>query len=1146
MKNPFKKRLRKDIFLKTHGSFMGVLLALGFASPASAMQPLGGTTKLAAGEWHTCAMGGGGVVKCWGFGWEGSLGTGAADIRAYAANVIGLGEAAADVSVGLWHSCARTVSGAIKCWGSNLRSESGGSVQPSYLPNTVSGLGSGALALATRYMHSCAVTAAGGVKCWGYNDSGQLGGGNVGPAQGVPVDVVGLTGGATGVATAEFSSCAIVAGKVKCWGSDPQAGLAPQEVAGLSGITQIVGGMQHYCALSAAGGVKCWGQRPGDGSAASASPVDVTGLSSGVALLAAGLYHTCAITQGGATWCWGKNDWGQLGDGTREERLQPVDVTANVGALAAIGAGGVHSCGAAANGDTRCWGTYLYGRLGNNEEDDLHVQPVAVVGLGSGTAQVSAAHNYTCATTTGGGAKCWGLNNSGYLGDGTRNLRGAPVDVTGLTSGVLSVATSAYHACAVSSGGGVKCWGLNMYGALGNAGAGPESLVPVDVTGLGAAATAVTAGVYFSCAIVSGGGVKCWGRNDQGQLGNNTLSDSTSPVDVIGLDGVAVQITAGSAHACAVTSTGRAQCWGVNEFGQLGDGTRVRRLTATTVSGMESGIVAITSRQSTSCALTSAGAMKCWGGNWIGQLGDGTNVSVRDLPAQVVGLTSGVQSMSVHQENTCAVMTSGQLKCWGSNFSGNLGRPVGTPGYSNTPLDVPGQSNVSSVSVGATHNCSISTGGALQCWGNNEYGALGSGTLAIEFAPVSVLTYDTVPDAFSFAPKQNVAPGTSQVSAPATITGLESAAPISVSGGEYSIGCGATYTSAPGEIAPNSSVCVRHQSAAAPGASVTTTLVIGGVSAVFTSTTSRGGDLAVRSDFNGDGRSDILWYHTVVGGLYQLLMNGLATGSAAVIDQETDLNWKVAAVGDLNGDGRVDIVWQHDTTGEVRGLLMDGATVLSEGTIYTEPNTQWKVVGAGDFNGDGNADLLWKNNTTGDVFLFLLNGLNVVSGGVIYSEPNTNWVIQKVADFNGDGRADVLWRNVATGDVFVLLMNGTTVTGGGVIYSEPNTAWQIQAAADFNGDGRADVLWRNTTTGDVYMMLMNGTTITGGSVFYGEPNAAWKIVATGDYNGDGRADILWRNTATGQVFMMLMDGFTISGGGFVYTETDQNWKILGP
>jgi hypothetical protein len=302
--------------------------------------------------------------------------------------------------------------------------------------------------------------------------------------------------------------------------------------------------------------------------------------------------------------------------------------------------------------------------------------------------------------------------------------------------------------------------------------------------------------------------------------------------------------------------------------------------------------------------------------------------------------------------------------------------------------------------------------------------------------------------------------------------------------------------------------------------------------------------VAKRSDFDGGGTSDILWYNSTTGMLYELQMNGMTTGTAAVIDTRADLNWKVVAVADINGDGRADVVWQNNATGVVQGLIMNGTTVTSSGTIYTEPNTNWKVVGAGDFNGDGRADLLWKNNATGDVFLLLLNGLTPTGGGVVYSEPNTNWVIQQVADFDGNNRADILWRNVATGDVYMMLMNGTTVASGAVFYSEPNTNWQIQQAADFDGDGRADILWRNVTTGDVYMMFMNGTSLAGGSVFYGEPNTAWKIVAAGDYNGNGRADILWRNTTTGQVFMMLMNGATIVQGDFVYTEPNQDWKIL--
>jgi hypothetical protein len=428
--------------------------------------------------------------------------------------------------------------------------------------------------------------------------------------------------------------------------------------------------------------------------------------------------------------------------------------------------------------------------------------------------------------------------------------------------------------------------------------------------------------------------------------------------------------------------------------------------------------------------------------------------------------------------------------------------------------------------------------------GVSEESGLPGGMRALRVGSVS----DTIPDAFGFAPHENAPLSSVRVSSAITPTGYDTATSISVSSGEYSIGCTATFTAAAGTIRPGESVCVRHTSSNQAGGSVTTVLTIGGVSGNFRSTTATTTPPAakVTGDLNGDGRSDILWYHNESGALYVMQTNGFAPGNSALIDQEGDLNWKVVAVADLNGDGRADVVWQHATTGQVYGLLMDGTAAISEGTIYTEPNTQWKIVGAGDFNADGRADLLWRNAATGDVFVLAMNGLTPIDGDVIYSEPNPQWRIQKIADFNGDEKADILWRNNTTGDVFMMLMNGTVVASGGVIYSEPNTDWQIQGAADFNGDGRADILWRNAVTGSLFMQQMNGTAILAAGAFYTESNAAWKIVATGDYDADGRADILWRNSTGGQVYMMLMDGFAIRQGGMVYTEPDGRWTIVGP
>jgi alpha-tubulin suppressor-like RCC1 family protein len=190
-------------------------------------------------------------------------------------------------------------------------------------------------------------------------------------------------------------------------------------------------------------------------------------------------------------------------------------------------------------------------------------------------------------------------------------------------------------------------------------------------------------GKSHTCAITLEGSVKCWGDNTIGQLGDGTMIGRSTPTDVNALGGEAVAIAAGGFHTCAVLANGAARCWGANNDYQLGDGTRIGRSIPTGVGGLASGVAVIAGGQDHTCASLRDGSARCWGYNERGQLGDGT-MTDRSTPVVVDGL-AGAAGIVAGGAHTCALTSGGNVRCWGDNRAGQLGFD---PGW--VPVDVDG------------------------------------------------------------------------------------------------------------------------------------------------------------------------------------------------------------------------------------------------------------------------------------------------------------------------------------------------------------------------------------------------------------------------------------------------------------------------
>jgi alpha-tubulin suppressor-like RCC1 family protein len=605
---------------------------------------------IATGETHTCALTTSGGVRCWGSDEYSELGDDTYVTRLTPPATDVLTDVKA-IAAGQTDTCAVTRAGGVRCWGANDNGALGDAEEHRTPPQQ--DVLAGVADIATTGAFTCALMETGGVRCWG----------EVAIAKNCVVDgprsehcdyeyggtshdlLIGASGIAAGggdIGVVYSGSGAVsIRGNYPFSQTNVFAGMAP---------VRIAVGASHVCGLDATGRVTCVGLdqegQLGRNLAYSGEPATEGVLNDAIAI-AAGNVHSCAVTVSGGVYCWGENRWGKLGDGKPMTHAVPPqnDIMTDVKAIAV---GGYHACAVTTAGGLRCWGRNLEGQLGDGTTIDRNVPPPSDVL--TDVQGVAAGSFHTCVLTNAGAVRCWGVAEGGFVDN---RIGQSPAPLTDIITDVQAITANSIYTCALTKAGGVRCWDAYLWDvsatdlltgvkAIGGAHYAimmdgslkqfsPGHFGTADDTALLADVQSVAAGYEFSCAVMTSGGVRCWGTNNaNGQLGPS----ATAPDDEF--FGSAQSIAAGDWHACALTNTGGVRCWGSNGFGQLGIGTESQGNFEVPENDAISGVRAIAAGGAQTCVLTTAGGVRCWGDDTYGQLGDGMQVR-NTVPVHVIG-----------------------------------------------------------------------------------------------------------------------------------------------------------------------------------------------------------------------------------------------------------------------------------------------------------------------------------------------------------------------------------------------------------------------------------------------------------------------------------------------------------------------------
>lgn len=695
--------------------------------------------QLSVGREHACVIKTDRTLWCWGANFTGQLGDGTKEDRLTAVQ-----EARGDsdwfyVSAGDAETCALKKDETVWCWGS-----------PNTVPTRLSSGGSERSFVAVGGGHACTVKNDGTLWCWGSNFFGELGDGtNVMKTS--PTQEALRYGDWLAVDAGVGHTCAIRrSGSLYCWGwnDDGQLGTGsygdrnvPTLVSDSTENWSVVSaGKRHTCALKFSGAVWCWGDNSsgqlGNGTNEdSLTPVQEISMGINWEAVSAGEGHTCALKANGTLWCWGSNLYGKLGDGTAEDKSVPIQEATGASDWISLGTGENHSCAAKRNGTVWCWGDSTPA-LGQGSVDPEHrTEPTQEAHQDTDWVSATTGNIHSCAIKPDSSLWCWGLGSYGVHGDGTTGGKTIPSLAAGGTNDWASVSAGGFHTCAVKNDQTLWCFGSNWIGQIGD-GTQEDRLVPTMEASEDLNWHTVATGYRHSCGVKNDGTLWCWGENTDGQLGDGTKEDRTSPTQEIRSDTDWSFVGTGSRHTCALKTDGTIWCWGDNDRGKLGDDTIDDKTEPTQEALGHTNWTTVSAGGDHTCALKSDGTLWCWGGNGWGQIGDGAehiptqpHANDRHTATQEIRLDADWTSVSTGIWHTCAVKTNGTLWCWGDNREAALGD--GTMEEKNIPTqEARGDTDwVSAHSASSgSHNCAIKANGTLWCWGTSRFGEIGDGT----------------------------------------------------------------------------------------------------------------------------------------------------------------------------------------------------------------------------------------------------------------------------------------------------------------------------------------------------------------------------------------------------------------------------------